>query len=517
MKLLSSLLLFLSLSSLYAQEIIKLYDGVAPGSENATWKEQVSTQNMFNTEVIYNVTEPSIMAYLPPKHLTTGTAVIIAPGGAFHTLSINSEGIDVAKYLNSIGIAAFVLKYRLAPSFTEEPVKELMSKMGDSKTLDAENAPYVKMATQDGIKAMEYVREHASEMEIDPKKIGFMGFSAGGTLAMSVAYSAPQSSKPNFLAPIYAYQPAILGSEMPTAKTPIFITVAGDDQLGMMPMSISIYEKWFEAAQPAELHIYEKGGHGFGMRQQKLPVDTWHERFGDWLWTQGLRDKIRPSKYEKLYGQWEIAQGNKEDGNKLKNDMGGIKRYADANRRDKGKKIKAVLIGDSITDAWYRLDSSFFQKNNFIGRGISSQTSSQLLIRFRQDVIDLKPEKVLIHIGTNDVAENTGPYSPDLTVGNIESMIDIAQKNGIEVVLASVLPATKFEWRLGLGDKSDEILKLNTRLKALAVRRKLKYVDYHTPLKNSNNGMNPDLAKDGVHPTMKAYATMGKLASDALK
>lgn len=517
MKLLSGLLLFLSLQSLYAQEVIKLYDGVAPGSENATWSEQVSTQNMFKTEVVYNVSDPSLIAYFPPKHLTTGTAVIIAPGGSFHTLSINSEGKDVAKWLNSKGIAAFVLKYRVAPSFTDDPVKEIMNKMGDPKTLDIENAPYVKLATQDGIKAMEYVREHASEMKIDPNKIGFMGFSAGGTLAMSVAYSAPQSSKPNFLAPIYAYQPAVLGSEIPLTKTPIFITVAGDDELNMMPMSISIYKKWFDAGQPSELHIYEKGGHGFGMHTQKLPVDTWYKRFDDWLWTHGLRDKIRLSKYEKIYGQWEIEQSSKEAGNKLKKDIGGINRYASANKKDKGKKIKAILIGDSITDAWYSLDSSFFQKNNFIGRGISAQTSSQLLIRFRQDVIDLKPEKVLIHIGTNDIAENTGPYNQDLTIDNIESMVDLAQKNGIKVVIASVLPATKFEWRLGLGDRSDEILKLNTRLKALSETRGLKYVDYHTPLKNPDNGMDPDLAKDGVHPTMKAYAIMEKLVLDALK
>lgn len=500
-----------------AQEVIKLYNGVPPGSENATWSEQTSTKNMYNSEVVYNVKEPTITAYFPPKYLNTGTAIIVAPGGAFHTLSINSEGVDVAKYLNSIGIAAFVLKYRVAPSFTNDPVKELAAKMGDFKALDLENEPYVKLATADGLRAVEYVRNHAKEMAINPSKIGFMGFSAGGTLTMSVVYNGTEKDRPNFVAPIYAYEPAIIGSKIPTEKTPIFITVAGDDQLKMMPMSISIYKKWFEAGQPAELHVYEKGGHGFGMRTQKLPVDSWYERFGDWLWTHDLRDKIRPSKYEKMFGQWEVAQGDKEAGNRLRQDMGGINRYASANKKDKGKKTKAVLLGDSITDAWFSLDSSFFQKNNFLGRGISGQTSSQLLIRFRQDVVDLKPEKVLIHIGTNDIAENTGPYSQDLTLGNINSMIDIAEKNGIQVVLASVLPATKFEWRLGLGDKSAEIIALNSKLKSLAKARSIKYVDYHSVLKNSANGMDPDLAEDGVHPTLKAYKMMGNIVLEALK
>jgi lysophospholipase L1-like esterase len=197
--------------------------------------------------------------------------------------------------------------------------------------------------------------------------------------------------------------------------------------------------------------------------------------------------------------------------------MGGINRYLATNKKDKGKKIKAVLIGDSITDAWYAMDSSFFLKNNFIGRGISGQTSSQLLIRFRQDVVDLKPEKVLIHIGTNDVAENIGPYSQDLTIGNIESMIEIAQKNGIKVVLASVLPATKFEWRLGLGNKSDEIVALNNRIKALAQKKSLAYIDYHSLLKNNDNGIDAEYALDGVHPTLMAYKVMEEEVLKTLK
>lgn len=275
-------------ASLHAQKVIQLYQGKPKGSENWTWSEQTSTKNMFNSEVVYNVVQPTITAYLPSPQNANGTAIIVAPGGAFHTLSINSEGVDVAKWLNSKGVAAFVLKYRVARSFTEDPVRELMGKMGDFKKLDEENAPIIPLATADGQAAVKYVREHAKEMNINPDRIGFMGFSAGGTLTMSVVYTATDETRPNFVAPIYAYENAILGSEVPKAKTPIFVAVASDDQLGFVPHSINIFKKWFDAKQPAELHIYEKGGHGFGMRKQGIPTDTWYERFGEWLKLQGL-------------------------------------------------------------------------------------------------------------------------------------------------------------------------------------------------------------------------------------
>jgi enterochelin esterase-like enzyme/dienelactone hydrolase len=281
--------LFFYLSQvIMAQKVIQLYEGKPKGSENWTWTEASNSKNMFNTEVVYNVSQPTITAYLPPKEAANGTAMIVAPGGAFHTLSINSEGVDVAKYLNSKGVAAFVLKYRVVHSNTDNPVQELMGKMGDFKKLDEENAPVVPLAMADGLAAVKYVRDHAAEMNIKSDKIGFIGFSAGATLAMSVMYNATDQNRPNFVAPIYVYGGAILGSEIPIAKTPIFVAVASDDQLGLMPHSLDIYKKWADAKQPAELHVYEKGGHGFGMRTQNIPTDSWYERFGDWMKLQGF-------------------------------------------------------------------------------------------------------------------------------------------------------------------------------------------------------------------------------------
>lgn len=281
----SILSLLCILLSANAQKQIFLYEGKPKGSENWTWDEAVSEKNIFNTKVVYNVTRPSITAYVPEN--PNGTAIVVAPGGAFHTLSIDSEGIDVAKWLNARGITAFVLKYRVARSFTDDPVKELMGKMSNFKTLDEENAPIIPLATEDGMNAVKYIREHAADYKIDPKKVGFMGFSAGGTLTMSVVYSANDARRPNFVAPIYAYENAIIGNNMPKEKTPIFVAVAADDQLGFMPHSINIFKKWFDAKQPAELHIYEKGGHGFGMRKTNTSSEGWIDNFGNWLKMQG--------------------------------------------------------------------------------------------------------------------------------------------------------------------------------------------------------------------------------------
>ncbi len=250
--------------------------------------ENVNDKNIFNTPVVYNVAQPTITAYLPDPALVNGTAVIIAPGGAFHTLSINSEGVDVAKWLNAKGVAAFVLKYRLVHSLTNDPVGELMKKMGDFKKLDEENDSVVTMAVADGLKAIGYIRSHATDYHIDPKRIGFMGFSAGGTVTMGTVFNSTVTDRPDFAAPVYAYMNALKNQAIPADAPPLFICAASDDQLGLALHSSNLYNEWIKAGKKAELHMYAKGGHGFGMRKQQIPTDTWIDRFGDWLNEQGL-------------------------------------------------------------------------------------------------------------------------------------------------------------------------------------------------------------------------------------
>lgn len=272
---LTVLVFLIGLAQLQAQQVIRLYPGKAPGSENWTWKEQ----NLGG--YLRDVTDPTLTAFVPSN--PNGVAVIIAPGGGFHYLVYELEGTAVAKKLNEKGITAFVLKYRLVH---EDPVHPYYNKMMEAKNfkmLDSVSAPVIKLALQDALTAVKYVRQHAAEYKIDSDKIGFMGSSAGGTIAMSVAYNALEESRPNFVAVIYAYGNAIIGSKVPSVRTPIFIACASDDELVPAAHSVQIYSKWLEANQPVELHMYERGGHGFIMKKQNLPCDIWLERFTDWL------------------------------------------------------------------------------------------------------------------------------------------------------------------------------------------------------------------------------------------
>ena len=273
----------------FGQQVIALYNGKAPGSEKWNWSEREISADI--GRIIMDVSTPSLTEFLPAK--PNGTAIIVAPGGAFHILAFDLEGTEVARRLNEKGITAFVLKYRVAhddPAHPENGLRRLMETK-NFKRLDSINAPVVPLAMQDGLTAMSYVRSHAAEYKIDPTKIGFMGFFAGGTVTMSVVYNATDANRPNFVAPIYAYEGAIIGSTVPSAKTPIFIAAASDDDLGLASHSVHIYSKWFDANQPAELHMYESGKHGFGTKKQNLPVDSWMERFSDWLITHSLMSK----------------------------------------------------------------------------------------------------------------------------------------------------------------------------------------------------------------------------------
>ncbi len=505
-------LLFLVSTTGFSQRVVQLYDGKAPGAENWTWNEQEYANNAFKTRVVYNVVQPTLTVFLPKPELATGTAVIVAPGGAFHILSIDSEGIEVAKWLNSRGVAAFVLKYRLVRSLTTNPVAELMPKMQDFKKLDEENAPVVEMAVADGKKAIEYVRSHAKELDILPNQIGIMGFSAGGALTLGVGLSYTAANRPDFIAPIYPKTDIFGEIKVPTDAPPAWICAASDDQLGFAPHATALYDAWIAAKKIAELHIYQKGGHGFGMNKQKIPTDTWYERFGDWMKLQGLLKKLRPSAMDLKYSEEQIASFQR-------NDWAYLNRYAEDNKKlttPKANENRVVFLGNSITEGWVRSQPDFFAKGDYIGRGISGQTSPQALLRFRPDVVELKPKVVVINIGINDIAENTGPYNPDFTMGNIASMVEIAKANGIKVVIASVHPAFEFPWRKDISDVPNKIIRFNERLKEYAQKQGVVYLDYHSAMKDSRNGMAPDIAEDGVHPTLKGYKIMAPLAEKAI-
>ena len=277
-------------SAAQAQKVIRLYDGPAPGSESWMQQEKEYFSKAWNTEVVTNVTVPTLTIYAPDGVPANGTGVVICPGGGFLALSINSEGIDVAKWLAKKGVTAFVLKYRLFPT-GEDGTTEFMQKLATPKKMEEVATVAVPLAIADATAAVSYVRKHAAEFGISPTRIGLMGFSAGGTLTGAVAFGYTAESRPDFLAPIYAYMGAAKTPDVPKDAPPMFIAAASDDQLGLAPDSVHLYEKWLAAKKPVELHMYSKGGHGFGMRKQNLPSDHWIERFGDWLQLQGLLTK----------------------------------------------------------------------------------------------------------------------------------------------------------------------------------------------------------------------------------
>ncbi len=269
------------------QPVIQLYAGAAPGSESWNWDEGVSLKNAANTKKVYNVVHPSITAFLPDASVATGTAVIICPGGSFQTLSIDNEGNEEAEWLKAHGVAAFVLKYRVIHSLTNDPVQEVEAKRG-SKANQEEVIKVLPLAIADARLAITYVRAHAAEFNLSVSRIGIMGFSAGGTLAASAAYNYTPENKPDFVVPMCAFFPAILQSEIHADAPPMFIVAAADDELGLAPHSVDLYQKWVASKHIAELHMFAKGGHGFGMRKQNIPTDTWIERFYDWLGLEGF-------------------------------------------------------------------------------------------------------------------------------------------------------------------------------------------------------------------------------------
>ncbi|SFK13983.1 SGNH/GDSL hydrolase family protein [Caulobacter sp. UNC279MFTsu5.1] len=203
---------------------------------------------------------------------------------------------------------------------------------------------------------------------------------------------------------------------------------------------------------------------------------------------------------------------------RLRNDWPFLQRYATENAIDRdlppGRR-RVVFIGDSITQGWRDSHPAFFADNGFLGRGISGQVTAQMLVRFWPDVVALKPAAVHVLAGTNDIAQNAGPYDFAATQANLQAMTILAQASGIAVILATVTPAAEFPWRPGL-DPAAKVRTLNAWLKAYAAERGAVLADYTQVLDDGAGGMKPGLAYDGVHPTREGYAVMEPVALAAI-
>lgn len=191
-------------------------------------------------------------------------------------------------------------------------------------------------------------------------------------------------------------------------------------------------------------------------------------------------------------------------------DWANLKRFQTENselEKPKPNEHRIVFMGNSITEGWKNIRPNFFANKPYINRGISGQTTPQMLLRFRQDVVNLSPSVVTILAGINDIAGNTGPSTIEMIFNNIVSMAEIAKANNIKVILCSVLPAYDFPWRPGL-EPAQKVIKLNTLLKSYAKKHRLVYVDYFSAMVNDKKGLKEELGNDGVHPNAAGYKIM---------
>lgn len=239
-------------------EVIVLRPDLPAGEEWYTPPADNPHRKSESEKWVRKVTRPVMEVY--PAANPNGTAVVVAPGGGFSILAIEHEGRDVAKWMNERGVTAFVLRYRVG--------------------LESREAS-MKAAIEDGLLAVKTVRQGAGKWKLDPKRIGVMGFSAGGYLTVGVATQYTPESRPDFAIPIYAVAPE--GYQVPADAPPLFIAVAWDDNPRMTGTATGLVTNWKNAKVPAELHVFPDGGHGFGMNKKGKSCDMWTDLLGQWM------------------------------------------------------------------------------------------------------------------------------------------------------------------------------------------------------------------------------------------
>ena len=230
-----------------------------------------------------NISEPEMDLYKAQGNSVTDKTMIICPGGALFFSAYEKEGVKLAKKLALNGITAIVLKYRTYPR--KGSVIDWAGTLWDNPQVAIDSAKIIlPYSTKDALKAIEVMREKAAKYNINPNKIGLMGFSAGGAVTMEAAYTSISKNQPNFIAPIYPWMDIVEGQKVPSNKPPAFITCANNDEYREIPTSsVQIYQDWIQAEAKVELHMFSEGGHGFGMNKINSPVDRWSQLLIDWI------------------------------------------------------------------------------------------------------------------------------------------------------------------------------------------------------------------------------------------
>jgi acetyl esterase/lipase len=261
-------------------EVVHIWPGAAPGTEDWTGdeKDTFGPGNPFPV-LITNVTVPTLTVFRADPAKASGAAMIVAPGGGFQALAFNSEGIMVARWLAERGVTAFVLKYRVR--FNPDSEKQDSANREDFEKRNKAHEASAQIAAADGLQALRYVRANAAKYNINPDKVGLMGFSAGAMTTMRVVLNSSPEQRPNIAASIYGAKPA--DKAPPKDAPPVFIAAAQDDPQVPVHKSVEIFSAWNDAHVPTEMHLYQNGGHGFGMEKRNKASDTWPVAFEVWL------------------------------------------------------------------------------------------------------------------------------------------------------------------------------------------------------------------------------------------
>ena len=285
-----------------APQEIRLWSGKAPGTERWTVPEATTTSPT-GDRTITNVSDPTVTVFLPAAADATGTAVVVAPGGALRLLGWDNEGIKVAQWLNSKGIAAIVLKYRTLQTMpgggrgrgalpgvgapAAEPRKEMEIRNGNANPEPDDPAlrEVLHMGIADAQQALRLARRNAAAWRIDPARVGLMGFSAGGGIAVGAALAERSDASPDFLVSLYG--PSLQDVVVPAHAPPLFIAV-GSSHYNVTNGCLALFAAWKAAGKPAEIHVYDQVSAGFGMAKRGLPVDAWTDRLHEWLTTRKL-------------------------------------------------------------------------------------------------------------------------------------------------------------------------------------------------------------------------------------
>lgn len=271
-----------------SNEVVRIWPGQAPGTEDWRASEEgadVTLPNVGKIHVITNVTVPTLTTFRPAAGRANGTAMVVLPGGSFRALAWDIDGLETAQWLASKGITAFVLKYRVRPPQEGETFGESLEDF--ARATQARRAIVVADAEQ----AIHFIRSHTKDYAVAANHVGIIGFSAGAMATVEVALAKDPAVRPDFAVVMYG---AALTPEVPGAGAPpLFIAAAQDDAELPAINSLKVFERWTMAGLPAELHIYEKGGHGFGFRPHHVPADDWPASFQDWLSSHGHLQRVQ--------------------------------------------------------------------------------------------------------------------------------------------------------------------------------------------------------------------------------